>query len=279
MKLKTTFLIAVISIFTGQVSGQIVSVLNENFNSGIPAGWQSIDADGNTPHSAVAFAGNAFSTHIDFDTTGTGDSILIAASWFDPAGMADNYLITPQITLEANGNQLFWQAMSKDPSYPESYEILVSTTLPVIDSFHAEPALHSISSEYPDWTEYVLDLDQYAGQQVYLAFRHTSNDKFLLCLDNIRVVADLQLGISGPAIQQEINLYPNPAAGNLFIKTAGENISCKVTDISGREFVTPVISNSGGTINLSTAELPAGVYIILVNVDGILSHSRFIRAD
>ncbi|MFN3343394.1 MAG: hypothetical protein ACK40M_11900, partial [Flavobacteriales bacterium] len=89
----TLFLLAVVQL-TAQ--SQIINLLNENFNSGFPAGWINSDEDACTPAPAVnLITGDAFKTHVDYDTLTGGDSILVATSWFQPACQASNYLVLP----------------------------------------------------------------------------------------------------------------------------------------------------------------------------------------
>ena len=58
------------------------TVLSENFNNGFPSGWQLIDDDQGTPYNnnSVNFITDAFVMTEDYDSLGTGDSILVATS-------------------------------------------------------------------------------------------------------------------------------------------------------------------------------------------------------
>src|SRR5687768_8709895 len=118
-------------ITANSVNAQIVTFMSENFNSGFPASWTRINNDGLIPDAAVSFVNNAWVAYEDIDSTGIGDSVMVATSYYSPAGTADDWLITPAITLLHHGNFLNWEARSQDPSYPDGYDVMISNTLPV----------------------------------------------------------------------------------------------------------------------------------------------------
>jgi hypothetical protein len=98
--------------------------------------WYNFDGDGLADGSATGdrpaewFAVQAFS---DVDTT---DNVVIGAnSWFTGPAAADNWLITPSLTLRAH-DTLFWKsAPSQTPRYLDGYKVRLSTTDNDIASF------------------------------------------------------------------------------------------------------------------------------------------------
>lgn len=243
-------------------SAQVVELLNENFDNGFPAGWQSIDDDGLIPYATVSYLGNSFGIREDFDSTNVGDSIAAATSWFDPIGTASNYLITPQILLKVNGNQLYYEVKSQDPSYPDGYEVLISTTVPVIDSFYVQDSLFYTDAEFPYWTERIIDLDSFAGQSVYIAFHHISTDKFILCFDNIRILSDTTLSVTESENTISVNVYPNPVSEEIIFTSSEEmkNVKLEILDLSGR--ICGIYSGNGSQTRIPVAELAKGMYIL-----------------
>ncbi len=266
-----------LSLATG-VKAQVV-LLDENFDNGFPATWQNVDMDSLTPHASVAYAGSAFTLRENPDNTGAGDSIVIATSWFEPAGTAANYLITPAITLEPHGNQLFWQARSFDPSYPESYQVLVSTTTPDIDSFHVHAPLFSTTLEYPDWQDRSLNLDAYAGQQIYLAFYHNSTHRFIFGLNNIRVESDPALSTEDAnRLQPALKIWPNPVSDQLFIALQEMPVhTVNVYDLSGRQVLSASFADRQPVVTLSVHTLLSGVYLLETVSEAGVQHSRFVK--
>lgn len=160
-----------------QVNAQ---VLDEDFNGpGFPAGWTRIDNDGNTPNSNVSWVDNAWV----LGSVATGDSAAISTSWYTPAGISDDWLITPQVTIGA-GMSMTWQEWAPDASYPDGYQVKISTTGNNISDF-TTTLLTVSAANSSGLTDKILDLSAYSGQQVYIAFVNNSNDMYLLAIDNV----------------------------------------------------------------------------------------------
>lgn len=267
----TLFLLAVVQL---PAQSQIINLLNENFNSGFPAGWINSDEDVCTPAPAVnLITGDAFKTHVDYDTLTGGDSILVATSWFQPACQASNYLVLPALTLQANGNLFQFQFKSKDPSYPEAFEVLLSTTGTAWVDF--SDTLFSTDLANPNWVNASIDLDAFAGQTVYLAIHHSSYDKFILCLDNFKVFADLQLSVT-EIVDTQVKLFPNPASDLLSIQSTAGVESVFIYDAAGKLLMSTE-SNSSGFVSLTVSQLPAGFYFARVNTTNGSITRQFIR--
>lgn len=109
-----------------------------------------------------------------------GDKVAMSRSWSGSAYTVDNWLITPQVTL--NGTLRFW--VMDDGSYHEHYDVYVSTTTTDIAAFTkiAEPGDAS-----GNWTEVSVDLSSYAGQKGYIAIRHTDTDQDYLLIDDFGI--------------------------------------------------------------------------------------------
>jgi hypothetical protein len=162
-------------------------VFSEDFNGTTPLStWTLFNIDARTPAANVSFVNDAWVTREDYDTTGVGDNIAVSTSWYAPAGTADDYMVTPAITL-TNNNVLFYDAKAQDPAYPDGYELRISTTVPTVAGLLANPALFTIAGENATWTRRSVSLSSYAGQTVYLGWRNNSNDQFVLCVDNVLV--------------------------------------------------------------------------------------------
>ncbi|HHG85293.1 MAG TPA: T9SS type A sorting domain-containing protein, partial [Bacteroidetes bacterium] len=89
------------------------------------------------------------------------------------------------------------------------YEVRISTTTPDTSAFMSDTALVTISGEGGLNNIRSLNLAAYANQDVYLAFRHTSEDKFVLLLDDVKVsnVNTLDIGVMDVT-------YGSPAPGD-----------------------------------------------------------------
>ena len=248
-------------LFLSPVFSQVVVFINEDFNSGFPSGWQVIDNDGLTPNAQVSTITSGFGYIEDEDSTSIGDSIIACTSWFTPTGTADNYLILPQISLENHGNILYWDVKSEDPSFPDGYEVLVSRTLPVIDSFYVDTLLFYTDAELPMWTQRSVSLDSFVNETIYIAFHHFSTNKFILKFDNIRVTADTTLSISEIHDNLSFGIYPNPSNENINIELKNDKFVDLVTvyNINGEIVLIHPNSNS-----ISVSSFAEGMYFVEV---------------
>jgi hypothetical protein len=119
-------------------------------------------------------------------------NMAAVASWLDPPGIADDWLITPQITGVDATTTLSWEAAAFNASFPDGYEVWVTSTIagttPTNTDFTTNGAtVFTIAAEDTLMTAHTVSLAAYANQDIYVAFRNNSNDKFILVVDNISI--------------------------------------------------------------------------------------------
>lgn len=154
------------------------TTLNESFEGTNfpPAGWSTIDADGD---------GNDFFAYTG-GSAHTGLASASSASWTSTAGALtpNNHLITPGLIVSSGDTLSFWYA-AQDPSYPsDKFQVLVSTTSPAAANFTDTLWVKTITDS--TWTQKQLDLSSYAGDTIYLSFNHFDcTDWFYMKLDDI----------------------------------------------------------------------------------------------
>lgn len=195
-------------------SGQAWS---ENFNNGLPAGWVLINNDNLTPNSAVSFVNNAWVTRIKTNANGDpipGDSVMISNSWYTSAGSADDWMITPAFNVTDPGLIIKWEEKAYDASYPDGYQVLVSTTGTAITDF-TTTVLTVPAANASAYTIKYANLGAFNGQAIHVAFRNNSNDKYLLAIDNIDVTVPPNDDIS------LTGMTPVTGAPNAYGKTGG----------------------------------------------------------
>ena len=150
----------------------------EDFESGTLNGWTVIrGGEGNTSTDWMAFDGN-FGNGIVPAHSGT--YVARSRSYAGNGYHVDNWLISPQLTL--NGQLNYWAR--GNASYPEHYEVYVSTTTSDTTAF---TLLYTPSTVTGEWVEHTVDLSTFAGQQGYIAFRNTDYDKDYLFIDDVLV--------------------------------------------------------------------------------------------
>ncbi len=157
----------------------------EDFNSGT-AGWTLHDVDGATPNANVGALTAAWNAPFTLD----GRDAALSTSWLDPAGTADDWMVTPAINLPSTGNQiaLEWVSQAPDASYADGLEVYISTTGTAVSDFTG-PALYNTTAtgEPQTWTLRSVDISSFNGQTVYIAFRNNSNDDYILGVDDVTV--------------------------------------------------------------------------------------------
>lgn len=144
--------------------------------------WSFVDADGDS----YSWDPSVFSLS---SQAHTGDGCIASASFINGIGALtpDNWLVSPHIYLpQDNGFTLSWYAAGVDQTYfAEHYGVYISTT-------GMNPSDFQLLQEYDitstTWTQKTLNLDQYAGQHVYIAFRHFDiTDMYWLKLDDVTI--------------------------------------------------------------------------------------------
>lgn len=162
--------------------GQSQVLFQQDFEDGIEP-MKLYDQDGLTPAPNVAVYPNAWNAASP--AFGNGTVVAVSNSWYTPAGKADDWMVTPQITVESAGTVLRWEAKAQDPAYPDGYQVLVSTATD--DPADFTTVLYQTTAEVTSWTTRLVSLDDYVGMDIHIAFRNNSNDQFLLLVDNIFV--------------------------------------------------------------------------------------------
>lgn len=159
-------------------------------NQSFPASWTRYDLDGENPDSRLAFT-DVPGWHVIEDPKDRFEGqnpnlVFVSVSWDENSNTAsDDWLVSPKVTLTDNAC-LSWYAYSADEFFPESYSIhIVSDS--TLDTLQSSTPIQEIEKEDFELTYRTLDLSEFAGQTVHIAFHHTSQDKFALVLDDIRV--------------------------------------------------------------------------------------------
>ncbi|TNF49814.1 MAG: T9SS type A sorting domain-containing protein [Bacteroidetes bacterium] len=243
------------------------TLLQEDFESGIPVSYSIIDNDGLNVASAVSEFTAAW---IPYEEPGNPTNHCAAStSFFDPVGVSDRWLILPQLSLGAFGNSISWEARSHDPSFPDSYLVMVSTTDDQLASF--TDTIGYIQEEYDSWTFRSVDLstEGYDGQNIYVAFINHTYDGFKLYLDNITVVADDPAGIDDLVIN--VSVYPNPTADFISVKSEYTIELNEIIDLKGNI----LIQEKESKLNLS--HLTPGIYFLRSSAQGRSSLTRIVK--
>lgn len=180
------------------VSAQEV-IFEENWDGSGPGlgAWTVIDGDGLAP--ALTYMTDGWLVRDRGDGHGgpSGNHAAVSTSWYEPIGTANDWLISPTFTIDGDNPFLVWEAKAQDPTARDRYRVMLSPTGgEAVEDFTV--TLKTIDPEdnsqgLNPWKERRVDLSQYKGQNVRIAFVNDSFDKYLLLIDNIVVHANYQL--------------------------------------------------------------------------------------
>lgn len=235
---------------------------SEDFENSDYTCWTIIDADGDGMNWVPGFAFSQPNGH------NGSNGILVSHSYYSGTPLTpDNWIYTPAIQVPANGSLYFsWWEKGQDPEYAaEHYAVYVAN----------QPTTAATTAAYEgtttgEWVRRTINLSSYAGQTVYVGFRHYNvTDQFILDIDDILISTEA-VGID-EASANSVKVYPNPATDNLYIE--GEDIlGVEVLDMNGR--VVRSIANAG-TIDMS--ELSNGVYMVRTTTGNGISVRKIVK--
>ena len=246
----------------------------EGFDNGLPECWTTIDADNDGYGWVLGSATDGI--YLDGgDLTGAGHDestdMMVSGSYSNVSGALtpDNWLITPAITLPAGSPaSVSFFAAAQDASYPEEhYGVYVSTTT-------TDPAAFTlIWDETMDenggnhraqgtWGEKHADLSNYAGQTIYIGFRHYGcTDQFIFLLDDITVAL---VSAAEENIAEAIAVYPNPTSSMVTIANA-EGKDIIVINSLGQ--IVASIENAAANQTIDVSNFANGTYFVKVDAE------------
>jgi hypothetical protein len=249
MKYILSFLLV---ILTNLILSQ-TTLLSTDFDEGIPANFTIVDNDNLIVHPDVVNFTEAWVVVPEPDNM----TNLVAAttSYFTESDTADRWLITPPLILGDFGNFIKWDARSQDPSFPDDYLVLVSTTDIQITSF--VDTIGSVKQENAEWTNREVNLSEkgFNGQTIYIAFVLRTFDGFKLYLDNIEVRKEDPLSVA-EFTNNLVKVYPNPVNDVLQIDSEQQLNLWTIIDSKG----TQIMQGLSNTIAVDS--LKTGVYFI-----------------
>ena len=271
---KTLLLAGVVLASVFNANAQVV--FSDDFNDLTLAPWTVIDADGDTRNwSVVQIQDNGGQP--------VGTPVLRSASWQTVPLTPNNYAFTPAIDLSgffpgSGTAELSWKVMAIDAAWDlEQYTVYVGTENTVAHmlasplSFN-EPSLAGVNT----LTERTLDVTDYLGQIIYVAFRHHGvSDQFTMEVDDVAV--EVSTMSTENFFASNYQVYPNPASDNLNI--SGRNninlTSVELTDMNGR--VVKNLNVGAVSTQLNIADLNAGIYLLKVTSDQGVGTTKVVK--
>ncbi len=223
----------------------------ENFQTTVfpPHGWMTHDV--NQDH--VAWMLGYGHVHTPY----SGNHVALSFSYVPGMGELepDNWLVTPKI--EVGDEQEFsFQVANGDPTYAyDHYKVYVSTTTNRLDEFTEVLWEETLQPKDTAWSERALDLTEYAGQDIYIAFHHTETvGEFMIKIDHIEVrdIMD-EIDVEAPYADPEPGEVPAGTQVTLMTDTENADIFYTLNgedpDDQSELFTDPIVIETDLTIN------------------------------
>ena len=263
----------------------------EDFES-ISAGFSYVDNDGD---------GDNWVRETSRVSTHSGTCVIRSASWSQTTEAAltpDNWMVLPAMQLPANADEytLSWWVIGQDANYAEEhYSVYVCTTGRTVADFTANAPVYDGMST-ANFERQVVDLSAYAGQVVYIAFRHwNSTDMFWLCIDDIRVggAEPPAVSIDGPgSVEVNTPVSFSASGASSFTWTVDNTVQSETGDTLtytfetvGLHTVVASATNNAGTgadtlfVEVYDCSIPITSFPWTEEFDGELNCWSFLTAD
>jgi len=236
-----------------------------DFNDGILT-WTTIDADGDGYNWQMYNNWGNFDNPYSVRSASRDDYNSIALT-------PDNYLVTPY---KLDCQLITFDACVQDASFPdEHFGIAVST------EGNTDPADFTTIWETTmtakvqgGWYHYEVDLRAYAGQEIWIAFRHFDcTDQFMLVIDDVTLVREWDAVSENNATKTMI--YPNPTVNMAKIESDQIITICDIYDMTGAL----VRSQNVGTksFELNIGDLPTGTYLVKIAGKTFVRTERLVK--
>jgi hypothetical protein len=247
-----------------QVSTQAISgYYEQGFESTTfpPTGWQVVNQSG----PSYTWARSTAQAHL---------STASAFIRYETSGGLD-WLITPRYSVTAATDSLvFWMRLAFQGYAPDSLSIKVSTTDSATASFTTTLLHLREGVNYPPnsttWYRYAVSLQNYNGQQIYLAFKHYNVDGDGLYIDDVsigtRPAAEVTTSAmtSPTAAQSQGSITPQGTFSNLGTATQTFNVTTTINPggYTSTSTVTALAPNATTTATFATWNATPGTYTV-----------------
>ncbi len=222
------------------------SIFGDDFSDGDASGWTAFDNDGEPLDDWFLAQESNWDPPFGIYT----DYFLASYSWNGVDYTPDNFLTSPLISIPTGATSInlrYFSGSGADPNFfSENYEVYVSETAASVANILAGTRLVDTVLPFVGGQYYDVDISAFAGQNVYISFRHHDTvGQWLLGIDEVSVSS-----ISETQIQTAINISTpdafnltesgavfsaDPTSGNLVLdidNTGGFDFGCTTVSVS-----------------------------------------------
>ena len=163
-----------------------------------------------------------------------GSGFIMSYSFVDYVGayQADNWAITPAVTLPEGSARLSFYATNANVAYPEAFDVYIGTSDETAEMTLLQGNI-SPNTGYDDpWTHYEIDISDYAGQTVYVGFYDHCYDMYEIWLDQVEFFGEggqtpvdptePPVDPTEPPVQHDLDEALNVEGGELHFESEGD---------------------------------------------------------
>jgi hypothetical protein len=214
----------------------------------------------------------------------TGVGYITSASFDNAEGVLnpDNYLVLPQLDIQPNEDLSFYVG-AIDPSYfLENYSVLLSTAGNNPEDFTDTLLTEVLAAHVFQFRE--IDLFDYEGMQVYIAFNHhNSSNQFQIRLDDVlypTTLEECEILLSLAEIGDEfveLKIFPNPSQGIFTLENSDSRIEeIIVFGATGIQVWNQQYSDRSQSQRVDLSNLSKGIYTMKVKTNEHTTSKRVI---
>ena len=163
---------------------QTSDLYTQNFSAGMD--WSAYDRDGLTPNDDMKGIGFAVGTA--WANARLGETpVVISHSSYDPSGYSDDWMVSPALEIPATSRYVEFSWVSAATSNSNDYRLYVTTEGDQPDDFLNNGRLLATfdSDEAYYWIFRSVDLSDYRGKSIRLAFVNVGKDAGWMALTNL----------------------------------------------------------------------------------------------
>ena len=247
--------------------------LNESFEGTTfpPIGWTK---KGGNSTNGETWARGLSSLYVQVGHSGQAGAL--SESWFWTADVTpNNWLITPQITIQSGDSIEFWVKPSSTVKPAEHFEVKISTSNTDTIAFTSTIYAHTFTTaEGVGFNRLAFSLSQFSGQNIYVAFIHNKcNGQDMLFLDDVKIWRSTNSGITDDNSE---NIYS--FSNNILIFNNMQKIKdYKIYDISGKLISSNQMQGLRNSFDMNC--LQKGLYILNITFKDNKSNSYKIQIN
>lgn len=223
----------------------------------VPAEFKFREEDGGTvnPDAGAEFNEHGWGIFNIAQHPQFGNHLFAGTSWLDETDQADRWCILPEIEVNTEESFLVWDVASFSPYYLEDYNVMISANGDDSWYYFTEVEVKIESAEFKTRG---LDLGDYVGKNIFIAFRLRTKNGEALVMDNIGLYGGVQI-LAGDPVSVEDTLGDselNVVLEDDCIKASKPVESMALVDMSGK-----VVAQTAKS-SLSVSHVAPGVYVV-----------------